>query len=68
MSSFRTWLVQFGKQIFVDDNELNDFINLMDTQNVGIGLDGLYKVDYSFTGQVIVLEYFSGLLNICTDY
>lgn len=52
MSSFRTWLVQYGKQIFMDENELNDLINLVDTQNVGIGLNGLYKVDYSFTGQV----------------
>ncbi|CAL8103694.1 unnamed protein product [Orchesella dallaii] len=51
MASFKTWLIQYGKRVYSDENELSDLINIADTNTVGIGIDGLYRVDYPFVGQ-----------------
>lgn len=54
MAAFKTGLVKCRKSIFLDQDELEEFIYCFDHDGINVGISGVFRMDYSYFGQVWV--------------
>ncbi|CAL8103697.1 unnamed protein product [Orchesella dallaii] len=52
MASFKVWIIRNGDSIFGNrQEEFTRFLHSLDNDQVGVGIFGVYQIDYPFLGQ-----------------